>query len=293
MFNLKNIDGELRIHDLELAERLGFERPRKIREIIKRNETKLLSFGTRSTMGRVTITGQTYEEYYLNQKQSIYVCMKSETDKAFDVQADIVRLYDQVLNGTYHPKSRVEEMVAAMKRSEVRLMNFTQMSYNDRTEMKALQWEIQQSLGLTPKKMMKRRMDMRSPLNRLIMGMSSGEFRRRIGLRDFHRDINSRPMKTVDFLPFEVQWALYRTDLLFSDFLRSVDFNVTYVEACSWYLRYGEIAKHESEKKHGVILHDEVNNSLLAILGFVTEQVELDVSPYAAVERECSALVAA
>lgn len=42
---LTPINGEPRVHDLHLAERLGFDRPRKIRDIIKRNHDKLLNFG--------------------------------------------------------------------------------------------------------------------------------------------------------------------------------------------------------------------------------------------------------
>lgn len=294
MFNLKNVNGEMLIHDLELAENLEFERPRSIRNLIRANLKKLNKFNVCYAVARTVGEqgGRPAMEYYLNQKQAIFICMKSETEKAFDVQADIVRLYDQVLNGTYHPRSDVDEMVAGMKRNEVRLLGFTQMSFDNRKEMKALQWDIQQSLGLTPKKMMKRRIDMRSPLNLLINGMSSGEFRRRIGLQNTHRDLNSRPMKTVDFLPQANQYALFRTDLLLFEFLRINDFVISYEEACEWYLRYGQIAKGEAERKYNVNLHDTVSNSLLAILGFVAEQVELDVSPYSEVERRCNSLVA-
>ncbi len=290
MFNLQNVDGEMRIYDLELAERLEFAELRAIRKIIKRNETKLLSFGTRSTLSRVTVTGQPFVEYYLNQKQAIFICMKSETDKAFDVQADIVRVYDQIVNGTYRPKSHIQDVIEGMKRNEVKLLGFDQLSVNDRKDQKALQWEIQQTLGLTPKKMMKRRIDMRAPLNLLINGISSGEFRRRIGLQNNHRDLNSRPMKTVDFLPEANQYALFRTDLLLFEFLRVNNFNIDYAEACTWYLRYGEIAKGEAERKYSVNLHEVVNDSLLDILGFVAEQVESDVSPYAIVGKQIQRL---
>jgi phage antirepressor YoqD-like protein len=92
------IDGEPRIHDLALAVRLGFDRPRKIRDIIKRNEAKLLNFGGCPTVGRL-VEGNETKEYYLNQKQSIFICMKSETDRAFDVQVEIVRVFDAHLTG--------------------------------------------------------------------------------------------------------------------------------------------------------------------------------------------------
>jgi len=102
---LTPIEGEPRIHDLQLAERLGFERPRKIRDMIKRNEAKLLKFGGCPTVGRCLEVGngakQTVDEFYLNQKQAIFICMKSETEQAFDVQIEIVRVFDAYLSGDF------------------------------------------------------------------------------------------------------------------------------------------------------------------------------------------------
>jgi hypothetical protein len=99
------IDGEPRVHDLRLAERLGFERPLNIRNIIKRNEAKLLKFGVLSTVERTSgeLGGRPTAEYYLNQKQAIFICMKSETEKAFDVQVEIVHVFDAYLGGQARP----------------------------------------------------------------------------------------------------------------------------------------------------------------------------------------------
>lgn len=75
MFNLKKFEnGEMRIRDLELAERLEFARPRAIRQIIKRNEAKLLNLGPCHTVKRV-VEGNETLEYWLNQKQAIFICM--------------------------------------------------------------------------------------------------------------------------------------------------------------------------------------------------------------------------
>jgi len=95
---LTPINGEPRVHDLHLAERLGFDRPRDIRKIIKRNEAKLLNFGGCATVARV-VEGNETTEFYLNQRQAIFLCMKSETERAFDVQVEIVRVFDAYLNG--------------------------------------------------------------------------------------------------------------------------------------------------------------------------------------------------
>ncbi|HAO32341.1 MAG TPA: hypothetical protein PLP22_00305 [Candidatus Competibacter sp.] len=102
--SLTVIEGGPRILDVQLAEHLGFERPVKIRDLIKRNEAKLLSFGVLPTVGKTSgeLGGRPTAEYYLNQKQAIFICMKSETERAFDVQVEIVRVFDAYLNGGFY-----------------------------------------------------------------------------------------------------------------------------------------------------------------------------------------------
>lgn len=97
-FPLTVLSGEPRVYDIILGERLGFDRPINIRNMIKRNMDKLQTFGPLSIVERV-INGGNAREFYLNQKQSIFICMKSETDRAFDVQVEIVRVFDAYLNG--------------------------------------------------------------------------------------------------------------------------------------------------------------------------------------------------
>ena len=106
---LTPINGEPRIHDLHLAEQLGFDQPRDIRKLIKRNHDKLLKFGVCATVARCIEVGngvkREIDEFYLNQKQAVFVCMKSETEKAFDVQVEIVRVFDAYLNGEFKPST--------------------------------------------------------------------------------------------------------------------------------------------------------------------------------------------
>lgn len=47
------IENELRILDIDLAQRLGFERPRNIRKLINRYLNELDEMGTRATVERV------------------------------------------------------------------------------------------------------------------------------------------------------------------------------------------------------------------------------------------------
>jgi len=101
---LTPIHGEPRVHDVHLAERLGFDRPLNIRNLIKRNHAKLARFGILSAVKRIHEgAGRPTSEYYLNQKQAIFVCMKSETEKAFDVQVEIVHVFDAYLKGGLKP----------------------------------------------------------------------------------------------------------------------------------------------------------------------------------------------
>ena len=56
--DLREFDGEPCVHDLRLSEALGFERPRKIRELIRRNESELTRYGLiRPTVGRIKPSG--------------------------------------------------------------------------------------------------------------------------------------------------------------------------------------------------------------------------------------------
>lgn len=101
---LTPINGEPRVHDLHLADKLGFADQYMIRKLIKRNHDKLLKFGIVSTVETIHEgAGRPSADFYLNQRQAVFICMKSETDRAFDVQVEIVRVFDAYLNGELKP----------------------------------------------------------------------------------------------------------------------------------------------------------------------------------------------
>ena len=133
--SLTPVNGELRIYDLHLAERLGFSQARDIRKIIKRYEDKLLNFGVCATVARTSseLGGRPTNEYYLNQKQAIFVCMKSETDKAADVQVEIVHIFDAYLNGAL--QSQPQPPQPPQPASPV-------LSANDQDNIQRLIWSI-------------------------------------------------------------------------------------------------------------------------------------------------------
>ncbi|AFL75379.1 helix-turn-helix domain-containing protein [Thiocystis violascens] len=98
---LTPINGEPRIQDLQLAERLGFERPRKIRDLIQRNLEKLSQISVCPTMGQTSgeLGGRPTKAYYLNEKQSLFLCMKADTVNAFAVQMEIIDVYSAYRRG--------------------------------------------------------------------------------------------------------------------------------------------------------------------------------------------------
>ncbi|MBS1029446.1 phage antirepressor KilAC domain-containing protein [Gluconobacter albidus] len=91
-------DGELRVLDTDLATRLGFDRPRDIRKLIKRYEAELGKMGTCATVARV-IRGNETEVYYLNKKQAIFITAKSETAEATEITIEIIEKFDAYERG--------------------------------------------------------------------------------------------------------------------------------------------------------------------------------------------------
>lgn len=99
-------DGELRILDTDLAARLGFDRPRKIRELIRRHLPSLEEMGRCPTVGRrPEAGGHAVSEYYLNKKQAIFITAKSETKIATEVTIEIIERFDAYERGEMpHPQ---------------------------------------------------------------------------------------------------------------------------------------------------------------------------------------------
>jgi hypothetical protein len=72
------IDGEPRILDLTLAERLGFTRPRTIRQLIERNRSELERYGV--IAARCSDQNRQFIEYWLNESQVLLVFLFSRTE---------------------------------------------------------------------------------------------------------------------------------------------------------------------------------------------------------------------
>ncbi len=93
------IDGEWHIRDVTLAERLGLERVRDIRQTIERNMEELKMHGSarfvtapiQSGKGRITMV----KEYYLNQSQVLLIAMLGRTEASRRLRADMIRVYNE------------------------------------------------------------------------------------------------------------------------------------------------------------------------------------------------------
>jgi hypothetical protein len=85
---------EARVVDTVVAERLGYDRPRKVRELIERNTAELLTFGNLPHRGANSgQRGRPAEEYLLNEGQALVVCALSRTPKAAEVRKQIIDVF--------------------------------------------------------------------------------------------------------------------------------------------------------------------------------------------------------
>ena len=98
-------DAEPRIEDLVLAERLGFKRPRDIRDIIRLHRGELEFHGILRRIAAKTKPGRGRPElyYHLNEMQALLVCMWARTPKAAEVRADVARVFVAYRHGRLLP----------------------------------------------------------------------------------------------------------------------------------------------------------------------------------------------
>ncbi|MCF4098201.1 Rha family transcriptional regulator [Maritalea mediterranea] len=112
MIRIEDIDIEVddsspRIEDLNLAEALGFERERDIRRLIRGHMSELKKFGKVVCTSSARKSAQTPDSkggrpartYFLNEKQALYVCAKSNAVNAVDVTIEMVEVFFKVKTG--------------------------------------------------------------------------------------------------------------------------------------------------------------------------------------------------
>lgn len=99
-----SVNHEPRILDTRLAIALGFVQPVNIRKLIERHRESLERFGGISFHGGKKIgRGRPRKGYWLNKKQALYLCTKSETERATEVTIQMVEVFDAALTEQTQP----------------------------------------------------------------------------------------------------------------------------------------------------------------------------------------------
>ena len=92
-------DAEPRIHDLDLATRLGFARPVDVRKLVRRLYVsgKIKDSDLHATVARTG--GRSATEYWLSEAAALRVVAKSETKKADEILGQVIDVYIKVRRG--------------------------------------------------------------------------------------------------------------------------------------------------------------------------------------------------
>ena len=102
---ISTVQGEPRIRDLDLAERLGFTDPHKIRPLIERHKGALAALGVSATVAETSGKkgGRPGKAYYLNRKQAVFITAKSDTPTATDITIEVIEKFDAYERGLIAP----------------------------------------------------------------------------------------------------------------------------------------------------------------------------------------------
>lgn len=104
--DLKTFDDGPRALDLDIAQRLGFTRPRDIRKLVERNKAELERFGTCATVARV-VRGNNVTEYWLNEEQSLLIATLSDAEFAANVRHMLIKVFVAWRRGQLQPATEV------------------------------------------------------------------------------------------------------------------------------------------------------------------------------------------
>lgn len=88
---------EPRLQDLKIAEALGFERPRNIRNLIKANICELERFGALLQSAKAVTSGRGRQmevsEYWLNEEQALLIATLSDAPRAAEVRHMLIKVF--------------------------------------------------------------------------------------------------------------------------------------------------------------------------------------------------------
>jgi prophage antirepressor-like protein len=118
------VNHEPRVHDLRLAEALGFVQPRDIRKIIERNCAELNDYGVCATVAQTpskgSVGGRPSAEYWLNEPQAILIAMFARTERAAEVRKQIVEVFLQWRRATTTPVTIIHAASTPQKEAKKR-----------------------------------------------------------------------------------------------------------------------------------------------------------------------------
>lgn len=98
---VKMVEGEPHWLDLDLGQWLGFERPIDVRKLIRRHYRNLMKTGVIATVGITSTTegGRPPTENWLRFPSCLFLCAKSQTEKANEVTLAMVQFIDHYRRG--------------------------------------------------------------------------------------------------------------------------------------------------------------------------------------------------
>ena len=102
-WTVAEMNGEPTVRDTELAEKLGYSRPRDIRKIIERMINADTFGGATPCRTPEIIAGNMTEVFYLNQKQALKVISKSETKIADAIMDEVIDVFLAYRKGQLQP----------------------------------------------------------------------------------------------------------------------------------------------------------------------------------------------
>lgn len=96
------------IRDLDLAERLGFDRPRKVRDLIRRIWPENKRPHVRPTVERTSMPRggereKATDEFWLTEAEALKVVMRAETAKASEMQDVMIAVFRAAMRGLLRP----------------------------------------------------------------------------------------------------------------------------------------------------------------------------------------------
>lgn len=100
---LSDLDGEPRARDLDIAERLGYERLTSIRVLIERNRDELETFGPLHQSDAKSSGGRPGADYWLTEEQALLVAARSDAENAPLVRRMLIKVFVAWRRGHLQP----------------------------------------------------------------------------------------------------------------------------------------------------------------------------------------------